>query len=208
MDTRLSREVLNIIKSERSRRRELLAEADSEYAYDKWHFEDLPFVNELCLTLLVAVLHQIERKMVLLAARVTHDTAPISEQIYRERVRQRREEFRRKKMWHIASELGLCVPDWLEALRLLANCYKHDPMARPDEDLLKHLKLPLSPTAPLVDSYAPMVESEFFLNGLAAFLGIGDSADYCAVTEELISRADQFMTDVEGSRRIVPVVRR
>jgi hypothetical protein len=205
MDIKVAREILSVIKSERRRRRVLLSGENDDYAYDQWRFDDLPFINELCLTLLVAVLHQVERELVLRAARVSADGAPIDKDVYQERVRQRRKDFRERRMSNVAAELGLTIPDWLEALRLVANCYKHDPSARPDEKLLNHLRLPLKPNEPLVEWYASLSESQLFLDGLAAFLDVREDADYCAVTEDLLSRTEEFMADIERSGRLSPV---
>jgi hypothetical protein len=132
--------------------------------------------------------------------------APIDEDTYRDRVRLKRKEFRDRGLSNSATELGVGVPSWLEALRLLANCYKHDPSARPDEKLLNYVGLPLKPAEPLVEWYAPLPESQLFLDGLAAFLSV--DADYCAVGDELISRAEQFMSDVENSGKLSTVERR
>ena len=85
-------------------------------------------------------------------------------------------------------------PAWessMETLRLLANCYKHDPSRSPDEDLLKHLKL--DPTV----MYASLPESRCFRKGLALSLDLEEDADYCAIAEELLARAEHFLADVE-----------
>jgi hypothetical protein len=59
-----------------------LADEDPDLASDQWQFGDEPFVNELCLILLVAVWHQVEREVIWLAARVTGDGKQITREQY------------------------------------------------------------------------------------------------------------------------------
>ena len=55
----------------------MLANEDPDYAYDQWLFTDEPFVNELCLVLLVVIRHQLERELLGLLARVIVDAKEI-----------------------------------------------------------------------------------------------------------------------------------
>ena len=191
-------ESLILIRSERSRLDRRLADRDSDSAYDTWRSEDVPFVNELCLTLLVAIWHQVERELIHRAARVTVDRAPIDQSDYVRKIHENRKRVREKGAPAIAETLGMGWPDWLEALRLLVNCYKHDPETRPDEKLLRHLGLPARPNEPLVVAYAPLPESRLLLDGWTAFLGLAQEADYCTVAEQLITRVEQFMANVDN----------
>jgi hypothetical protein len=74
MNTHLAKSVLEAIRREQHLRVSLL----NEVAYDHWTFEDGPFVAELCLMLLVALHHQVERELLRLAARVTDDGREIA----------------------------------------------------------------------------------------------------------------------------------
>ena len=198
MDTRTVRGIVNLIRAQRSRGERRLADQDSDSAYDTKRFEDDPFVNELCLTLLVAIWHQVERELIHRAARVTVGRAPSDPSDYVGKIREARKRVRNEGVPTIAKTLGIEWPDWLDALRVLVNCYKHDPEMRPDEKLLRHLGLPARPKEPLVVAYAPLPESQLVLDGWTAFLGLAQEADYCTVVEQLITRIEQFMAHVDN----------
>ena len=200
MDWNVARQVLTVIAAERDRRREALEKEEIwDYAQDKWLFEELPFVNELCLTLIVAVWHQLEREVVHVAARATEDGQPINRQTYEQSVRRQRKEAKTKGIASLLVRLGTESPKWMETLRLLANCYKHEPDRRPSEALLTQIHLPLKPTERLVVAYAPLAESRLFLNGLSASLGVEERYDYCNVASVFISRAEDFLIQVKAS---------
>jgi hypothetical protein len=55
-------------------------------AYDQWLFTDEPFVNEMCLMVLVALRHQVERRLVFIAARVDTGQLSISRKQYQQNV--------------------------------------------------------------------------------------------------------------------------
>src|SRR5262249_45377892 len=119
MDWKAARDVLGVIRVERERRRGLLRDVEEDdYAYDLWMFEHLPFVNELCLTLLVAVWHQVERELVYMAARVVPEGNPIDGLTYATNVVARRGEMR-QGVRKFCAALGVTVPDSLETLRLI-----------------------------------------------------------------------------------------
>lgn len=71
MDTRVAKHVIDVIRAERDSRLARLVAEEPELANALWHVYDEPFINELCLMLLVAIRHQVERELVLLTARVT-----------------------------------------------------------------------------------------------------------------------------------------
>ncbi|MGH9733809.1 MAG: hypothetical protein ACRD8A_04375 [Candidatus Acidiferrales bacterium] len=171
MDLQIARGILDLVRTEGQRRLALKGEpADS--AYDQWLFEDEPFLNDVCLLLLVAVRHHVERELALLAACAVARVGPsISRHQYLRNVLSTR----RKGGWkdvEIALNLQ-SFPEWgsaMETLRLLANCVKHEPTQEPDEELLRHLKLPLKPPGKFNVSYAPIPESSCFKEGLAVSL--------------------------------------
>jgi len=193
MDTMVAEEMLRMIKAEHDRRVEHLPEEDG---YDQWIFIDEPFVNELCLTLLVAIRHQVERELVLIAARVTNGGRELEGEQYTQRIQKERDNLKKHDGWKdIAAKLHLgTFHEWgasMETLRLLANSYKHDPWAVPDEKLLKHLGLSLEVT------YKTLSESDDLKKGLAASLNLQSDADYCDISDELLTRAGRFITEVK-----------
>jgi hypothetical protein len=142
MNTRLARNLLEVIRNEKHLRISLL-DQDPEVADYHWTFKDAPFVAELCLMLLVALHHQVERELLSLAARAADNGQEIDRRQYQKRV----EELRTRKRldWStINSRLKLesCVGyEAIKALRLLVNCFKHEPLKEPNEELLKLLNL-------------------------------------------------------------------
>ena len=205
MDISTVRGIVNLIRAERSRRNRRLADRDPDSAYDTGRFEDDPFLNELCLTLLVAIWHQVERELIHRAARVTVDRTPLDGNAYVRKLRETRKRVR--SVAALSKTLDIEWPDWLDALRVLVNCYKHDPEMKPDARLLQLLKLPSKPEKPLVVAYAPLPESQLVLDGWTAFLGLAQDIDYCAVVEELTARIEQFMAHVENVSPLSTVTR-
>src|SRR5215831_13495420 len=109
MNTRLSKSVLEVIRREQDLRVSLLNE-DAEIAYDHWTFQDAPFVAELCLMLLVASNHQVERELLRLAARAADDGREIDRKHFEKRVKELRNN--RKLDWNtinIRLNLESCV---------------------------------------------------------------------------------------------------
>ena len=137
------KEMIAVIRAEQQRRASLLTEENSNFAYDQWLFTDEPFVNELCLMLLVTLRHQVERELVSLGARSGGEEAEINGQQYQEKV----EQLRKGKGWDWKEiedrlELKFCEGyEAMEALRFLANSYKHDPSMEPSEELMQLLNL-------------------------------------------------------------------
>jgi hypothetical protein len=86
MDTRLAKDILHVIRTEKQRRISLLDDMDSDLSYDRWTFTDAPFIAELCLMLLVALSHEVERKLIGLAARAADGGREIDRHTYRKRV--------------------------------------------------------------------------------------------------------------------------
>ena len=192
METDILRHMIAVIKAEEQRRRALLEDKDPNFAYDQWLFTDAPFVNELYLILLVSLRHQVERELVGLAARAADDGKEISGQQYQKRVR----ELRIGKRWDWQEINNRLKPEScegypsMEALRLLANSYKHDPSMEPNDDLLKLLKLETGV------NYAPLPESNSLQEGLAEFIGLGKDTGYCDITARFVDIATDFLDKV------------
>lgn len=199
MDTTVAKGMIRVIRAEKKRRLTRLSDEDSEAAYDQWISFDELFVNELCLILLVAIRHQVERELVLLAACVTNDGKDLDRKQYQQNVKAEREGLKKNKKdgggWEpLITKLKLeSFTEWassMETLRLLANCCKHDPSRKPDQKLLAHLKLKPA-------NYMPLPESSCFQEGLAASVNLPNKADYCAIAEKLLNRAERFIADVQ-----------
>src|SRR5947209_17323848 len=127
MDTKVAKATIDVIRRERKRRRSRLPD-HSDAAYDQWLFWDSPFVNELCLMVLVAIHHQIERELIQVAAQKTDDGKPLSRAAYQERLRIERGKWKSDRKSTITKLKLDSFPGWnrdLEALRQLANSYKH-----------------------------------------------------------------------------------
>jgi hypothetical protein len=199
MNTRLAKNILEIIRSEEERRISLLDDKDSDAAYDQWVFKDAPFLAELCLMLLVALRHQVERELVVLAARAANDGKEIDGKQCQKRVKELQDLPLSKRWKTIEARLKpqCCLgAEAIEALRLLANSYKHDPSKEPAEDLLKLLNLEVGV------NYAPLPESDALREALAASVGLNQDADYCDIAETFLDIVDIFLTDVRRQPQI------
>ena len=199
MDTRLAKDILNVIRSEQRSRASLLAGKDPDFAYDHWLFTDAPFVNELCLMLLVALRHQVERELIAFAARAADDGKEIDRRQYQQRMKELQKQPTRPRWKTIEDrlQLKLCEEHGsIEALRLLANSYKHNPSKQPNEDLLNQLKLKID------DKYAPLHESGDLQEGLALSIGLEKDADYCDIAERFLDVVDLFLADVQKRTRL------
>ena len=201
MDIAKARAVLSVIKEEDGRRQEL-REKNREFAYDQWLFCDAPFVREFCLLVLVGVRHHIERRLLHFAARAADGGKPIKKKGYEQRLNHLRNLPPRKCWEEINKRLDVQQRTHyltIEALRLLANAYKHNPTKSPDEKLLKHLGLNRA------INYADLTESQELDKGLASLTGLPENAHYIAITEKLLEHVDEFLVDIEGRPAISPV---
>lgn len=210
MDSRIAKEVISLIRVESERRSHRLSE-DPDVAYHQWRFTDEPFINEMCLMVLVAVRHQVERELVCLAARAGKGQT-ITRREYQQSLEEQRKRLRdqNKKQqtsgWNsLIATLKLdSLAEWstsMETLRLLANSLKHEPTQQPDKKLLEHLKLPLKPEGRLTVGYAPLAESRCFREGLAASIGLPIHADYCAIADSFVDLASQFLGNVQRKNK-------
>lgn len=199
MDTDLARAILETIRREQDLRTSLLDD-NSEIAYDHWNFKDAPFLAELCLILLVALYHQIERELLGLAARAADNGQEIEPDHYETRIKELRQGRGRGLKWDVIKnrlKLGSCVGyDKIESLRFLANCYKHEPTKQPDNQLLTLLGLETGVR------YAPLPESWDLQEGFARFIGLEPSAGYCQIVEKVLDTVDAFLADVKQKVRI------
>jgi hypothetical protein len=199
MDTNVAKGMIDVIRAEqqsRARGAARLADEDPDYASDRWLLTDTPFVNELCLILLVAVWHQVERELIWLEARVMGGGEEISREQYLQNIRTAEQSWSKKDgKGKIIEDLKLnTFPEWkssMKTLRLLANCYKHDPSLVPTKQILKQLGLDEAL------NYMPLPESDCLRQGLAAYVNLPKDADYCDITERLIGCTARFLADLQ-----------
>jgi hypothetical protein len=209
MDFKTATEVIGVIRAERQRRLDRLQGEDPDVFYDQWLFTDEPFVNEMCLMVLVALRHGVERKLVSFAACANAGTT-ISNSQYRQNLAKQQKLFGGRGGWaHLVATLGLrpspeCERS-METLRLLANCYKHQAGQTPTEQLLAHLSLPPKPPEQLVVGYMSLPESHAFREGLAASVNLPKEADYCTIAEKFVDLANQFVKDAQHGARLARV---
>jgi hypothetical protein len=207
VDTKILKDMITVIRTEQERRTSLLQNEDPNFAYDQWLLTDGPFLNELCLMFLVTLRHQIEREMVGLAARSDEKQMQISDREYQENINQLRRTNKKGqnigwdwKEIYKRLKLETCKNyEFIEALRLLSNLYKHEPSLAPDEDLLNLLHLEIGV------NYASLPESDALREGFAKFLGLSDDADYCDIAERFVDISNTFITTVKSMTKLSKV---
>ena len=201
MEIDILKQMISVIRVEEQRRASLPTDENSNFAYDQWLFTDEPFVNELCLMLLVTLRHQVGRELVWLAARAADDGKEISGQQYYDNISQ----LQKPKGWEkIKDRLKLESCEgypYIEVLRLLANSYKHDPYMEPDRKLLELLQLETGV------NYDLLPESNSLREGLSAFLGLGKDSTYCDIAERFVDIANDFLGTVQNRTKLSRVKR-
>jgi hypothetical protein len=192
MNFTTAREMIGVIRAERQVRANRLRDEDQDFAYDQWLSIDEPFVNDMCLMVLIALRHQVERELIFIAACVD-----VGEAITVEKYHENVAKYREKGWKNLEVKLNLkSFPQWeasMETLRLLANCLKHEPTQEPNRQLLEHLGLPPKPEERFVDSYAALSESRSFKEGLAEYVKLPRDADYCRIAETFVYLASEFL---------------
>src|SRR5262245_15715230 len=133
----LLRSMLTVIATEEDMRKSIPSDS-----YDKWWEEHWPFVTSMYLLVMVSIWHYIERELVRMAARVGDPASTIPTDEYNNAATTMADP---KGRWN-RLEVSLRpkdYPDWsaVNALRLLSNCYKHDPFNKPQRGLLNALDL-------------------------------------------------------------------
>lgn len=207
MNTQIFQEMINVIRMEQDRRSSALKGQDPSVTYDQWLFTDKPFLNELCLMVLVTLRHQVERQVVGFAARADKSSTEISGRQYREEVKRLQRTNKRgevvgwdwPKIWKRLDKQIYKKYRPVEALRLLSNSYKHDPSMQPDEQLLSFLSLETGVP------YAPLSESEDLRKGLALLVGLNKDAGYCEIVEGFIGVANEFLAKIENEAKLSKV---
>ena len=121
MGSKIAKEMIGVIKAEKRRRSDQLEDEDPDAAYDQWLFTDEPFINEMCLMVLVALHHQVERELVFLAARANVGPT-ITRQRYQQNVKDQREQVRREGRKKLTATLKLSsFPEWDNSIETLRS---------------------------------------------------------------------------------------
>jgi hypothetical protein len=105
--------MIRVIRTEKKLRSDRRRQADPNAAYDQWVFSDLPFINEMCLILLIAVRHQVERELIALAARANGGSTVPRKQ-YQQNVMDQRKRLKARDGWRnlIAALKLASFPEW------------------------------------------------------------------------------------------------
>lgn len=95
MDINTLNGMIAIIRNEQERRASQLENEDPQYAYDQWLFTDEPFINDLCLMMLVTIRHQVEKELVSLAALAMNNGQEIESMQYWDNI----EKLKKRNAW-------------------------------------------------------------------------------------------------------------
>jgi hypothetical protein len=202
MNLNVAREVVRVIRAENDRRLSPQESEEPEDAYNRWLCRDEPFINDMCLMLLVALHHELERQLVFLSARVTEPPGQdIPKELWHQNIAAEHRRLRKRGGWkRLAQRLKLDNrEEWtssIETLRLLANFYKHEPFLKPNGNRKEHLKLLEHLRLDAGKNYAPLPQSRCFQEGLATYLGLQTDADYCDIADQLIGRVERLVADL------------
>ncbi len=187
MSVGFCKELIVVVRAEEERRESLPTDG-SELAHCEWVWYERPLINGLYLMVLMTLRHHIEKNLVYLAAR----TADESVDNLKTKIGWKWKEIIRRLELEVFEEY-----ESMEVLRHLVNSYKHHPFEEPSEELLKLLKLEAG-------SCASLPESNKLQKALAAFIGLGEDASYCDITERFVDLADSYLTNVENRAKLPP----
>src|ERR1035441_8022716 len=114
----IASQVVRVIRSEKKLRSGRLRQADPNTAWEQWLFTDLPFINEMCLILLVAIRHRVERELITLAARANGGSTVPRKQ-YQQNVMDQRKRLMAKDGWrNLIALLKLrSFPEWERSMK-------------------------------------------------------------------------------------------
>jgi hypothetical protein len=222
MDARMAKEVIRIIRTERNERLERVNTKDDDYYYQ---IMEEPFINDLCLMLLVAIRHEIERKLTIFIAKKTserkghgHSRYEFGKWVEKERKRVIKNNWH---SFHAELKLETGTIKWLEILRELSNSYKHDVWSCSEKFLgkldteLKELTSELEKLypgkktldLPKKQLYMAPPESPFIRAALAMSVGLASDADYPTIAETFVNLASDLLSNFEVSlfQLIVPI---
>ena len=203
MLTEGAKELLLFIKQAERRERECRVEQPDEYdGPGDDYFEEF-YINDLCLMFLVTLYHAVEREVLHLATHVgSQELTPDDVASNRKGLSSLRDRALYQKLNGLLN-LSVEGTESMNTLRLLANSYKHDSMRSVSKDLRDHLHLPDNL------NYAPMEQSFKLRCALSKNLGVKDSTNFVAITEEFLRRAETYLTSLkqENKARLATIKR-
>jgi|SRR5882724_4762299 len=211
-------EMIEVFREEQQRREKRIEDGtkkmeeeepdlDAEsFAEAHWQQYDAPIIDELCMILLVALSHRVERDLVNLAARVDPGGAKeISVQQHKDnlfQLRSRDSKGRVRRVWdwekinNLLHHKGYAEHKYIELLRHLSDSYKHN--MEPSDELLDRLKIKRGIT------YAPLPQSDAIREGLAAFVKVkkaGYRTEYCDIAKQFVELTSNFLSKVRSGKR-------
>jgi len=196
VNTELIRSLVGFVKAEEQARQIARSSMSPDDAYYRATFHDTPLTNELYLLVLLFLWHDIEKEMLLLAARSTaQNTTPISHDEYGKEIRRLaslKGEKIEKELRRLLPALDAAAWKLLDVLRLLANSFKHNPFDKPSSALLT--KLGLGENL----NYASLSESGAIRFGLGKFLGINEEATFSEIVDAVCKRCSGIVLMLEA----------
>lgn len=209
MNTKMAQEVIRIIRVERNERLERLERLErAKTEEDDYYYQIIeePFINELCLMLLVAIRHEIERELTIFIAKKTSERKGHTHYDFGEWVKEERKRLDglvREKGWsafYSELELETGTRKWLEILRELSNSCKHDAWGC-SKRLIRKLNLPEK------QLYMAPAESPSIREALAKSVGLASDADYLTIAETFVNLASALLSNFKVNlfQLIVPL---
>lgn len=200
MNSKFFKEVIGVIRNEKDRRYSLLKDKDWDFEWEQWLFEDMPFVNEICLMLLVTLRHHVERELVGLAVLANNVYDEIDGQQYKKEKDKLKKKGNNWDWEKIKKRLNLesfSEYKFIEPLRQISNTHKHGLWVGPGKKLLEILGLNTN------ESYLSFPESDKFREGLAVFIGLSKKdADYCDITERFVDIAINYLESIKKKTKL------
>jgi hypothetical protein len=198
MEIDITRATIAIIRTEQQRRLARIKEEcsdDADIARDLMLFGDEPFLNDLSLTLLLALSHRVERELVIYYTLASGADKLTTFREYKEAVQRMDSGIGKNRAveWNsLTKKLGLrtCIGhERMEVLRLLANSYKHSPLMQPSKKLLKKLNIDSN------TNLAPLPESQLVCEKLSEFIK-AEHKTYWDIAERFVEIAEGYLADV------------
>ena len=199
MDKFIFQQMIEAITSEQLRRDCSIQDLSPEEACDQILYIDEPFINELCLIVLVVLRHYIERELLVLAARTVKGKQSISMKEFKHNLKtlcnmNKKGDFTGINWEKVNGKINHEKLDKfyiIDCLRVVSNCYKHNIRMAPNKELLELLSLDQNP-----DKYDSLIDSKAIQSSLARIVDVNKNASYKEIFEKFIEVADAFLKKV------------
>ncbi len=190
--------LVGLVKEEEQRRESARSSMTVDAALESVILRDGPLTNGLYIFVLLLMWHEIEKELVLFAARSAwKDESPITHDDFKDevvRLGALRASERKKELKKLLPALDTRAWDLLDVLRLLANSLKHNPFDKPTGTLLKRLGFPENTNC------ASLSESGLLQFGLGRFLGIGETATFSEIVDEVSKSCNRILFLLQTGR--------